>query len=216
MTQFRQLALVAALVMPCTFAHAADTTLDFNGLGLPDYGVISGTYGSNAANTPNIGVSYRSFNTTNNSTVAPNLLLWNTGYGDLNNIAFASQNGLGAEITLTPDPGYAVTLGSFDLAGYFQSNLTASFIRVVDATNTPVWSSGSSTVLGIGPSHSSYSPGITSTGPLKIQFGTNWDIGIDNVRFSQSSSSVPEPGTLALGLLPGAFVFLRFRKRRAL
>lgn len=56
-------------------------------------------YRSGASNTPDIQVSYRSFDTTTDA--SSDLVLWNNDYGDLNKVAYAKTNGLGAEITLT-------------------------------------------------------------------------------------------------------------------
>lgn len=196
-------------------AQAADTLIDFDDLAFNDYDPIPLGYRSGALNTPDIQVSYRSFNTANDTTVLDNLLLWNSSYGNLNKVAFASQNGLGAEITLTPTNGQQVNLTSFDLAGYATADLGASFIQVVDSSNNVLWSAGNLTVAGAGPSHSSYVTNISSAKAVKIQWGTNWNIGVDNVRFSQSiTTAAPEPTSMVLLGLGGALMAGALRRRK--
>ncbi len=148
--------------------------------------------------TPNVTVEY-----TTDTTVP--VQWWDTGYGDLVNIAWSNQH-IGATIILTPDAGFEVVLNSFDLGGWMgdqHDNLTELFVRVdgspvIDYLDNPI------TVLG-GSAHSSFTPGIASSDPVSISWASPWFVGIDNIDFHQRASGdspqtpqVPEPATLAL------------------
>lgn len=189
------------------------TVLTFGDLNLSNYGVIPASYGDNVTSvggaggsylqgnafTPDIKTSYDTVDAFGVSTNA-SLLYWNTGYGDLTDVAFSASNGLYARLTLTPSAGFNVVLNSFDLASYPATDLQAAKIRVIDASGTQLWSSSNLTVKGTGPSHSSYAPGLSSSSALTIEYGVNWNIGLDNVNFDQTRA-VPEPATfLILGI----------------
>lgn len=197
-------------------ARAADTTLNFEGLGLSDYGAISQTYGSAAVNTPDVSVAFRTFNTGNDATYTNYVDLWTTGYGDLQNVAFASGNGYGFEMALTPTAGHTVTLKSFDMAGWYQADRLASLLRIVDGSGNVLLDYGTPTVHGSGPTHDSFSPDLTSSGTIKLQFGTDWNIGIDNIVFAQdlTTAPTPEPGTVALLVASGLGSVALLRRRR--
>lgn len=206
--------LTLSLVLSAALQARAQTFINFDDLTFTNSDAVPVGYRSGAINTPDILVSYRSFDTTTDA--SSDLVMWNNDYGDLNKVAYANTNGLGAEITLTPTNGQEVNLASFDLAGYPGANQLADFIRVVDGSNNVLWSASSLTVAGIGPSHSSYLPNISSTTPIRLQWGANWNIGIDNVQFSQSiTSSAPEPTSMVLLGLGGALMLRAARRRRS-
>jgi hypothetical protein len=207
------LLFVLLLTLPATA-----TTLTFDGLGLTDFVEIPSTLGSNATvdgpgynvtsgTTPNISVSMTTVNDSGAINV-PNLLYWSTDYGDLVDVAFAVSNGDYARVTLTADSGYAVNLQTFDLAGYPAVDWLADRIRVYDGAGTVLWNQDGTTVLGAGPAHSSYAPNITGS-TLILEYGSNWNIGLDNLTFVQV---VPEPSSLLLGSLAG-LALLRRRRR---
>ncbi|RYG24015.1 PEP-CTERM sorting domain-containing protein [bacterium] len=81
---------------------------------------------------------------------------------------------------------------------------------MLDSNGSVFWSAPSLIVNGAGPSHSNYSPNIVSSTSITIEWGSNWNIGIDNVSFAQQA--VPEPATMAaLGL--GLAALARRRRR---
>ena len=213
-----RLGLLGLVALGLAGAQAdAQSVINFDDLtALPDYGVIPGTYDSRLATTPNISVAYH---TQGNPTYPDNLLFWHSDYGDLQNVAFAANQGYVAEVDLIPDPGYSVTLSSFDMAGWPHTDLTNSVFALEDATGTPYpgynyASGGPVTIIGA-TTHSHFTPGLTTTGEIRIVWGTDWNVGIDNISFSQAASGVPEPGAYALlgslGLTGAAFL----RRRRA-
>ncbi len=197
--------------------NASATVLDFAGLGLSNWESIPQTYGDNTGTTPNVGVSYSVVDGSGNPHATESIEYWNTPqYGDLFDVAYSGANGWYAKITLTPDSGFDVILNSFDMAGYPQTNLALASLEVLSGSGAQLWDSGVTTILGAGPTHNSFSPNITSSGPISIVWGTNWNIGIDNINFSQRQTQggipVPEPTTLAL--LGLGLAGLGFRRKR--
>ena len=206
----KSLAFLALAAFSLGFAMpalAADSVLNFDDL----TGFIPTTYGSAMTNTPNIGITYRS-----TGPIVRNFLnLSVSDYGDLVNVAQPVAEFDQGEIRFTPSNGVAVTLTSFDMAGWPQLDYTADVIQVVDANNTVLWSAPDLTVLGAGPTHSAFSVNVTSTIPIYLRFGNTYNIGIDNIQFSQSPVSAPEPGSLILLALGGATLGLARKKKRA-
>lgn len=203
------------------------TVLTFSDLNLSNYGVIpaaygdhvagqgsfpNGTYGTAGGWTPNVGIGYETGSTPGSSNVSNHLDFWSTSYGDLEGIAFASQTGEYAGITLTPDAGHNVQLTSFDIAGWPTSDLPLAALEVIDGNGNVLWNSNATVAHGAGPSHDSYAPGVISSGPITLVWGTNWNIGVDNVQFSQDARAVPEPVSLSLLGLAVAAVAKRRRK----
>jgi hypothetical protein len=224
LTQFLPL-----LLLSTTLVHASILTFDFNPA-LPNYGDIPDTYGDNitAVNmgsfgygmgngfTPNITTDYAMRSTTTDALVLSNLDSWNVNYGDLTNIAFVPVNGGNyGQITLTAGAGMQVRLNSFDLGGYSQSNHLNSIVRIrVDGLLVTDFLG---TILGAGGTHSTFTPALTGT-TIQIEYGHNdWNVGIDNINFDEvapTTSSVPEPTSLALGSLGLAALAVVHRRKR--
>ncbi|MBI5708379.1 MAG: PEP-CTERM sorting domain-containing protein [Armatimonadetes bacterium] len=225
---------ILSIALVCVACLSSATVLTFSDLGKPDgsggstalvnYDAIDQGYGDNVTGsggfpsgsylmgngwTPNVTASYDTVDGTGAS-VENWVEYWDTGYGDLVDVAYAGISGYYARITLTPDSGNTVTINSFDLAGWPTSDLTADAIHILNASGTEVWSASSMNVEG-NAGHTSFSPGISSSGALTIEWGTNWNIGIDNVNFDQGL--VPEPASLAvLGL--GTLAMIRRKRNR--
>jgi len=214
--------LAAMLTLAGAGLGRAAVVIDFQDLTLADYGIIPTTYGSNL--DPNLdGVRYRSFSPGNPSSATAYLEFWNTGYGDLTKVAFPSSNGLVGEISLIPAAGYGVRLLSFDMAGWPNTDRTNAVMRIVDGNGTVVHdfaAAGPVTIQGDanGAPHSTFSPNLFLPGTLAFQWGTDWNIGLDNVRFELVPlASVPEPSTwllLGAGLALLAAAAQRRRSRR--
>ena len=200
------LALGVLCFCPSVSARAADSILNFDDL----TGFIPATYGSAMTNTPNIGITYRS-----TGPIVRNILnLSVSDYGDLVNVAQPVSEFDRGEIRFTPSNGVAITLTGFDMAGWPQADYAADVIQVVDANNAVLWTAPDLTVLGAGPTHSAFSVNVTSAIPIYLRFGDTYNIGIDNIRFSQGPVSAPEPGTLALLALGVPCCFFRKNLRR--
>ena len=209
--------LTGAGVLLAASAQATVLTFDLSP-DLPDYGDIPGSYGDNvnAASdavgsylmgngyTPNVTTEYRTWQISTNTVAYNNLDLWHSNYGDLSKVAFGVTSADHfAEITLVPEPGWAIRLNSFDLAGYYVSDHPGSQVRILDgASNTVLLDYSPVTILGAGGTHSTFTPNLTFVGPVSIRFGYNdWNVGIDNINFDQVTA-VPEPETYAM-LLAG-------------
>lgn len=223
--------LLGAGALFAVSAHATILTFDLSPA-VPNYGDIPGAYGDNvnAASdsvgsyfmgngyTPNITTEYRTWQISTNTVVYNNLDFWDFNYGDLVNVAFgvSSANHF-AEITLVPEPGWAIRLNSFDLAGYSRIDHPNSQVRIMDAANETVLIDYSPvTVLGAGGitgTHSTFTPNLTYGNAISIRFGYNdWNIGIDNINFDQVTV-VPEPETYAMLLAGlGLLGFMAYRK----
>lgn len=208
-------ALAVCFCVPLT---SMATTITFAGLNLGDYGVISPNLASNANAagagyeegagwTPDVAVSMTTV-TDLGVQFEPHILHWNTGYGDLTNVGFSASNGYFSRIRFDASNGQQVSLNSFDLAGYFQNDLEAVRIRVMDGNGNVLWNRDGTIVSGTGASHSSYSPSVSGSS-LILEFGSNWNIGVDNINFTQQP--VPEPATMT-ALAVGALALIR-RKR---
>jgi hypothetical protein len=193
-------ALVVMIAIGLGMPSAKADTLTFDPLaGAANYSQIPDGYGS----TVNVAVSYRTLSgTTTNTTLNPFILFWNSGYGDLPTAGFATNYGNLAEVTLTPLNGMQINLNSFQLAGYQQSDKLNQIVRIVDGTsNTIVFDKSPFTVAGAGPSHSTFNPNLSSLGSLRIQFGPDWNTGINYINYTVGTSGpnpVPEPATMLL------------------
>lgn len=173
-------------------------------IGNANYSPIPAGYGS----TADVAVSYRTLKPSDDSVLASDLLFWNAGYGDLPSAAFAHSNGLIAEITLTPLGGKTLTLNSFMLAGYPMVDKPSTTVHIDGAADNVLLDYSPVTVKGAGPSHSTFSPNLVFSSPIAIEWGTDWNVGINYINYSLGGrQAVPEPGTIwllgagALGLL---------------
>lgn len=212
--------LLGAGALFAASAQATILTFDLSP-SVPNYGDIPGTYGDNvnAASdavgsysmgngyTPNVTTEYRTWRISTDTVAYNHLDFWDFNYGDLVNVAFGvSSSDHFAEITLVPEPGWAIRLNSFDLAGYSKIDHPNSQVRILDAaTETVLIDYSPVTVLGAGGitgTHSTFTPSLTFAGPISIRYGYNdWNVGIDNINFDQVTV-VPEPETYAM-LLAG-------------
>lgn len=223
MTKYITLALAVAV------AGAAQATVltfgdlhEVTGAPLGNYGVIDHAYGDNVTQTndgvgsylmgsgwtPNVTTSYATHDGAHNH-FSNNLLHWDSSYGDLEHIAFSEVSNGYARLILSADAGWSVRLESFDLAGWPQTDQAIAYLRVLDGANNILWDANTTVAHGAGPTHDHYAPNLVGQ-TLVIEWGPNWNAGLDNVSFSQTDV-VPEPATMAvLGL--GALALKRRRR----
>lgn len=161
---------------PPAFGDNVSQNLDPNGYG----------YYGGSADTPNVTVQFD----------VESFLGWDYWGGAEAGLSFGSDTGHGY-ITLVADPGYEVTLDSFDynVAGAEDYALqvwsdTPSSGSVLDDY------SGSTT----GSEALSFSPDVTGS-EVSIYF-SNWNTGLQNIDFSQvalsPTAAVSEPATIAI------------------
>jgi hypothetical protein len=155
----------------------------------------------------------------------PRVKLWQTGYGDLVNAVFGEGPGIAGSPTLhilfTAEPGYAVDLYSFDLAG-FGSDYSIAGVEVMAGAAT-LFTASDVLVQGdlAGPRRTRFdfaAPLSASELLLRLDLsnlaaGIQDNIGLDNVRFGQTPPAVPEPGTGVL-LLAGLVALGHGRRAR--
>lgn len=232
----RHLRLAAAglLSLHLPLAHATILTFDEEGVApladgtlLQEAVAIPGQYGDRVtANvqaglvygeagegfTPHVVVDYQP---------EGDIQLWRADYGDLQRVAFAQTEGTGnMRITLTADDGFLVNLHGFDVGGWFRQDYVIDSIRVLAGEDVlfealDVLIEGD----GDGDLHSSFlfTPMLSAQSLSILVDSSNLlaesdNIGIDNIRFSESPAPVPLPGGLWLGASALAML-LRARRR---
>lgn len=197
---------------------SGQVVLHFDDLTLNNYDAVPANYGDGLdSHVPD--VQYRTFSVSNDVTVDNFVGFWNADYGDLAKVVYPARNGYAAEITFVPAEGYGVRLISFDMAGYPHLDRANSTLRILDAAGNVLIdyvALGQGTVQGDGNGspHSTFTPNLTVGGAVRIQWGNDWDIGIDNIRFeSVAMAAIPEPATWAcLGV--GLVSLLVWRRRK--
>lgn len=209
-------AAAALICLGPASAGATVLTFDFGGMTqdqIPDdYGdrvittndLVNGfMYGMGNGFTPNVVVDY--------AADTGFFDLWETGYGDLENALGHTLFEQTGEIVLTPDPGFRVTLNSFDVAGWLtQTEWPDSQVLILDAVGNILFDSGLITISSTG--HVSF-PGspVSSATALRIQLVNFGDLGLDNVNFDQSLVPIPA----AVWLFGSALAGLALSRRRA-
>ena len=143
----------------------------------------------------------------NTPTLFEPLEFWDVDYGDLVSHAYCGfcsdipAFGVG-EIAILPNPGYWVTLRSFDLAGWLRTDGISQY-TVFDAAYNVLFSSGNIDVEG-DSGHSHFTPNLISGNGLILQWGPDaYNVGLDNLAFDVTETrplldQVPEPASLLL------------------
>jgi hypothetical protein len=156
------------------------------------------TYGNAGEGfTPNVEVEYY----LSNASVPEAVQMWTIGYGDLANVIFGLPGSEQLNIQFTADPGYTVQLYGFDLAGWASRDYTINQVAVLEGANV-LFSQPNAVIEGIA-SHTRFDfPTPLAGASLLIQIdysnitpSQQDNIGLDNLRFSQFPSPVPEPST---------------------
>ncbi len=207
---FRLRSLCAMLSLVCA-ASASATILTFDQNPIPapvyqDYGDNTTATSQNGATyemgggwTPAISVTYRSLNPSTFAVTCECAGVWGGGYGDLSNVLQASGSGDMLEVVFTPAPGVEVRLNSFDLSAFNVDQLSQPVLVLDDAGLT---------AADIGPldarcyesgtanrTHVHVNVGVQLSAPLHLRVGNTYNVGIDNVDFSQIGTSPAQPST---------------------
>ena len=205
---------LVALALP---SHG-QLVLNFDDLTLNNYDPIPASYGDTLAASI-ADIQYRTLNAGDFSVYESHLEFWNNDYGDLTKVAYPSANGMVGEIAIVPAEGYGVKLISFDMAGYSHADLSNTVMRILDGSGNVLQNfAGEGAVAiqgdGTGPQHSTFTPYLTFGGTVRLQWGTDWNVGLDHLRFEAVPlSAIPEPSTWALlGL--GVVAVLGWRRWR--
>lgn len=177
--------------------------LDGSAIGA-DHGDIAGV----------LDVQYRDLNNPSATT----LFFWRADYNDLLGVAWVGggDGASRAEIFLKPLNGDVVTLNSFDLGAWPDTQRDTSF-TILDGDGNLLADSGGTVTIGIQPGnlHNTFDftgQGIASATGIRIQWGPSaFNVGIDNIDFNVGAVPLPAPAWL----LGGGLLTLAARRRRA-
>ncbi|MGH1459418.1 MAG: VPLPA-CTERM sorting domain-containing protein [Paracoccaceae bacterium] len=149
----------------------------------------------------------------NTAVTVSNVDHWTNNYSELTDVAFAATNGQVGQFSFAIDAGYELTFDSFDFGNY-SGGVTArdASFRIYDGAWGLVWQSD---VTGHTGASVNMTPGVTLSGAAYFQWGTDWNIGIDNFTYSvaEIAPAVPLPAGLPL-LLTGLVGFGALRRRK--
>ncbi len=208
----------AALLAASSPALAVTSVLDFDaGLACNAVCVNGGQLRQTYGDTADVDVSYRSRGTFGDGAVLINTMFWwNTGFGDLQGVAWSGGVTEVRFDLLTP--GKTITLDGFDMARFTGPALTE--LRIYDTDFNLLWSVADQ--LAPTGQSLSYSPGVSSTLGLILQHGPDAsNRGFDNIRFTISDTqaggpAVPEPASWAMLLAGFGLVGGLSRRRRVM
>lgn len=197
-------ALCCCILFLVVASNVSATILTFDGLGADDYDPIPQGYGDNVTAdrdgigdydegngfTPNVLTSYRTLaNFGDSGETASTLSYWGRNFGDLRDIAFSRIDGDVAELTLQAEPGFEVVLNSFEMAGWYRDELPGEALRIYNGDYSALlYEQAPFSADGSGPGnsgdHSDFSINVAAS-EVHIQWGRDWNIGIDNINFDQ-------------------------------
>lgn len=218
--RFRTLAALTLLTSAATAAGAQTTTLDFSTLQpYSNYAALDQNYGDHA----NLDVSNRTRLAFGNQAISCNNVdLWGPGYSALNAAVFACFNGGVGELFFKPGVGKQVTLSQLYLGSYSSFNgvgpSRSLTVNVYDAAWNPLYS-----YTGNITSSQLITPNVTSASGLYLQWGTDWNAGLDLIETTVAdisgptnppTTTAPEPASIVLvaaGL--GAVAMMRRRRK---
>lgn len=157
--------------------------------------------------TPNVAVSYF-----DDGTGVSNLDWWTTGFGDHVNVLFNDDDGDAFfGMRLTADPGWQVSLESFELSSFLQ-NLSTD-VQVSNPSGV-IFDSGEF-LASQSDGHYDFAPANSWVGQwIEINVDTSRlgsvsdDIGLDNVTFSQFLTPRPRPPSGDVPLPAAAWLLL--------
>lgn len=151
----------------------------------------------------------------------PRVNLWPDGYGDLVNVIFPEGPGTAGapmlSVRFTAEPGYAVELYGFDLAG-FGADYVIAGVSVFAGTTT-LFSEANVLVQGdlSGPRHTTFAFTTPLSAPellLQVDISNlasaiQDNVALDSIRFGQTPPPVPEPVSALLLLAGLALIAVR-------
>ena len=220
MRTIRTLSAVLCASYLLSSAYATVLTFDNSPSPIPyDYGSRVGASGVDVGGrtnfdlmhgaTPNVAVQMFTANYSDWSQLTNLFVWWGTNYADLTDVAY-HRSGQGARFIFTADSQYYVRLHSFQMGGYY-INQTLPFLQVL-VDNNPVFTQTNIVISGRTANTFSFDPNVVKGSVIEIRFGSNFNVGIDNIGFSQEL--IPEPASLTLLGAGLAGLALRRRTRK--
>lgn len=233
-----QILFAAALCVAATSSNATVLTFEDVAIGAAGNLLTSG-YGDRAAGTENVvadfGVSEENIGGERLSNHS--LYVWRNGSNADNRTHFltspagkgdwAWQGEAGFLATLTADPGYEVTIDSFDFltTNRFDDG-DVSALKIMNQDGDVVWAQMFADAVQ--PNRAfTYTPGVSGQSLTLVLQGPagqgGYNLGLDNVAFSQARANpgrgggggaIPAPGGLAM-IGAGAAALARRRRKRA-
>lgn len=211
---FRRLIGVTLLSCAATAAGAQTTTMDFSTLQpYNNYDPLPQSFGDHA----NLNVTNRTRTGFGNSSELCSYVdLWGPGYSALTAAAFACGNGNVGELFFQPTAGRTVTLNNLFLGSYPSTN----GIGPAQAMTVKVFDTGWNEIFNFAGNVSSslqIAPGVSSSQGLYLQWGTNWNTGVNLVNTTVASVTVPPvvtPEPASIALVAAGLGLIAFVKRR--
>ena len=186
-------------------AHANADVITFENGNSGNGSAISASFGSIA------GILDVSYSNPTDTSLLTQFKFWSDSYsgspaayagtGDVNSVGF---------ITLTPLNGYQVTLNSFFIGSWPNSDRNTSY--TIDNLSTAGVDTSSGAITVNGTVGLLVSSGLSSNSGIKIGFGpTAYNVGINYINFT--ISAVPEPETYGMFLAGLSLLGLASRRK---
>lgn len=209
---------ILALALSCLAAGAANaqtTTMDFSTLQpFSNYDDLVQSFGDHA----NLNVSHQSRVAFGNAAqLCDHVELWGPGYSSLTSAVFACADGNVGEFSFLPGAGKQVTISSLSVGSYPSNGIVGPprnfTLNIYNSSFGSLY-----TYTGVITGTLVLNPNITNSGLTYMQWGTDWNTGLNlittdvtNIRVTPPSTTVPEPGTMVLlsAGLAGLFVAKR-------
>ncbi len=201
--------LITAAILAIAGASAAPAAV----MRFDDIWANFGAFDDTLGDIANLDVSNRTRNGFGNASVyEEHIEHWRTGFSDLVDVAYPSAPGKVGELAFAPDAGYSVTIESFDIGTWFNGAPAIGSFFIYDSSWNVLWSLENTLFFG---NAVTVFPNVT--GAAYFQWGTDWDIGIDNFTYSvapaDNLAAVPLPASLPL-LAFGLFGLVALGRRR--
>lgn len=189
---------------PSPIPYDYASRVDGSGFDIGSRGAFNLTHGA----TPNIAVDM--FTADANRNLIGSLSRWGSGYGSLVNVAYHAYEQY-AVIRFTADAGYWARLHAFKMAGWPNTDRTLPLLEIC-VDNSVVFSQTNVAITGTGFNLFSFDPNVYKGDSVEIFFGNDWNVGIDDIEFSQEVVPEPASGLMLLTGLTGFISRVRSRK----
>lgn len=208
----RVTALLAFAFAPLSVASAQITTIDFAAHGGSNGGAIAQSFGDHG----NLDVSYRTRSGFGNSQLQQcnQTSFWGAGYSNLSAVTYACSNGLIGELFFQPLNGNTVFLQSLDIGSYSSTNgigpIRSYDLGVFDTSWNLLYSTSGTVAATV-----NLTPNVSSASGLYLQWGADWNTGINNITTDVAGTVVATPEPSSMILLATGFVgIVGFARRR--